>query len=162
VDNLSLTAPEASQILSFQKRAAELQHQALGASAQLSDLSRRMPYVKKAVIETPGAELSLLQRARSIEERLADIRDGLAGDGIRPSLNEPSVPSVLARVGQVVGALQETRYGPTDTQRRSLEIADRQFSALASSLRRVAGDVHRLEQDMEAAGVPWTPGRALP
>jgi len=162
VDNLSLTAPDPSEILGFQKKAAELQRRALGASAQLSDLSRRIPYIKKAVIETPGAALSLLQRARSIEERLADIRDGLAGDRVRPGLNEPSVPSVLARVGQVVGALQETRYGPTATHRRSLEIADRQFGALASSIRRVAADVRRLEEDMEAAGVPWTPGRTLP
>jgi hypothetical protein len=161
VENLT-GAPEAAQVLSFQRKAAELQRRVLAANGHLSDLMRRVPFIKKAVIETPDAAMSLLQSARAIEERLADIRDRLAGDRIRPSWNEPTVPSVTARVGQVVGALQDTRYGPTDTHRRSLEIAEEQFGSLADALRRVSADMRRLEQDMEAAGVPWTPGRPIP
>ena len=54
-------------------------------------------------------------------------------------------------------------YGPTATHRRSLEIARQEFSEIEVGLRQLIDvDLPALEAKMEAAGVPWTPGRPLP
>jgi len=48
------------------------------------------------------------------------------------------------------------------TARRSLELGRAGFAVLAEELRTLLeGDLARLEQDLEAAGAPWTPGRRV-
>jgi hypothetical protein len=48
----------------------------------------------------------------------------------------------------------------TATQRRSYEIAAKEFSAFLPKLKTlVETDLHRLETQADAAGAPWTPGR---
>ncbi|HSO23728.1 MAG TPA: hypothetical protein VLT81_18895, partial [Chondromyces sp.] len=51
----------------------------------------------------------------------------------------------------------------TATHRRAFEIAAEQFAGLEPQLRSlIERDLPALEAKMEAAGVPWTPGRPLP
>ena len=81
---------------------------------------------------------------------------------MRAKLNEPSVPSVMDRIQQITGGLRDSRIGPTQTDRASLETASQQFQALAGTWRTIVQDLHKLEADMDAAGMPWTPGRIVP
>jgi hypothetical protein len=54
-------------------------------------------------------------------------------------------------------------YGPTPTHRRSLEIAQEEFAAAQKELDRIFDDdLPALEKKLDAAGVPWTPGRGVP
>ena len=57
----------------------------------------------------------------------------------------------------------QSDYGPTATHRRALEIAAAEFGDIETRLRTLIDvDLPALETRMEAAGVPWTPGRPLP
>ncbi len=54
-------------------------------------------------------------------------------------------------------------YGPTPTQADSLRAAESEFATARAELAGlVEEDVRRLHQDLDAAGVPWTPGRGAP
>ena len=54
-------------------------------------------------------------------------------------------------------------YGPTPTHRRQFEIAKDQFAALREQLTQLVDtDLPALEAQLDAAGVPWTPGRGVP
>ena len=54
-------------------------------------------------------------------------------------------------------------YGPTETQRMSLEIAESQSAESYSALEDlVNGEFNALQEALEQADVPWTPGRGLP
>ena len=56
-----------------------------------------------------------------------------------------------------------TSYGPTQTHRQQLAIAAEQFEAFLPQLRDfVDGALPDLQQILEDAGVPWTPGRGVP
>ncbi len=82
---------------------------------------------------------------------------------MRRRLNEASKPSILGRLGQIAFGHWRTRQAPTTTQRRSLEIAEGDFTRVAGDLARTLGtDLPDLEAELEAAGAPWTPGRKLP
>ena len=63
----------------------------------------------------------------------------------------------------VATGLRFSTYGPTPTHLRSFELAEK---GLTEARRELNDMVERLVPDMEkrleAAGVPWTPGRAVP
>ena len=62
----------------------------------------------------------------------------------------------------MIGTMFST-YGPTPTHRRSLEIAAENFAGIRDGLKRIHGsDLPALRARLDAAGVPWTPGRAVP
>ena len=55
-----------------------------------------------------------------------------------------------------------TAYGPTATQRESLTIAQDVFSQVSDTLTRLVDvEYEALKEAVEAAGVPWTPGRGV-
>ena len=57
----------------------------------------------------------------------------------------------------------QSDYGPTATHRRAFEIAREEFGEIEVGLRQMIDvDLPALEAKMEAAGVPWSPGRPLP
>ncbi|RMH22732.1 MAG: glycosyl hydrolase, partial [Acidobacteria bacterium] len=120
-------------------------------------------HLEAALFATPGAAPELFARLRQLAAAAADLGTRLTGDEVRGRLNEPAVPSIAERVGQVVGGLLGTRQPPTRTQRRSLEIARDAFAELTSELRALLeDDLPAFEAELEAAGAPPTPGRALP
>ena len=54
-------------------------------------------------------------------------------------------------------------YGPTPTHRRSLEIAEKQYAQLKKDLDGIVKqELPALAAALQAAGVPWSPGREIP
>jgi hypothetical protein len=96
----------------------------------------------------------------SVTRSLAALETRLKGDRAHQRLDESTTPSISDRVDQVISGYWETRQMPTATQRRDIEIATGAFEELARELTAlIDGDLARLEEDLEAAGAPWTPGR---
>ena len=146
----------------FQQETADLQRRARGAAAEIGWARDRLRHMRAALDETPAAGEELYQRLEGIEARLAGIAGRLQGDPAPGRLNEPSVPSIAGRIGQVAGGHWGTRQAPTETQRASLEIARGGFERVSQALRVLVDEaLAGLEADMEAAGAPWTPGRRV-
>ncbi len=69
----------------------------------------------------------------------------------------------MSRIQQVVFGHWSSTSAPTATHRQNYEIAAAEFSTMLDELRTlVEGDLVALEEKLEAAGAPWTPGRAIP
>jgi hypothetical protein len=76
---------------------------------------------------------------------------------------EPTRPSLLERVDRAVEAHWTSTSAATGTHRREYEIAAAAFAQLLPELRRlVEVDLAALEERLEDAGAPWTPGRGVP
>jgi hypothetical protein len=57
----------------------------------------------------------------------------------------------------------DNTYGPTSTQRRSLEIASEELRRNRNRLDELVNDeIPRLEQALRDAGAPWIEGQPLP
>ena len=98
-----------------------------------------------------------------MERRLGELRELLHGNSRRRSMADPGPVSIARRLGVADTGTRRQTYGPTPTHRQSLEIATVQFAELKTDLDRLIGtDLQRLEAEMDVAGVPWTPGRAIP
>jgi hypothetical protein len=96
---------------------------------------------------------------RAAELALAQVKTKLAGDPVRARLSEPAVPGVLDRIGHIAGNDWETTYGPTATHRASLAVAEEELAEASESLKGLGTELELIDEALERAGAPWTPGR---
>jgi hypothetical protein len=154
-----LEEKDRTALLEYQKEVGELQRAMAGAGAAAGEMARRLQFMKKALLDTPGAGPELLKAARGLETRLADLQRELYGDYTRAGRSEASSPSLMRRLDMQLRSTAPV----TETNRRGYTIAADGFEALLPKLRQlIEVDLPKLEEEMEAAGAPWTPGRALP
>ncbi|MGH7540209.1 MAG: WD40/YVTN/BNR-like repeat-containing protein [Gemmatimonadota bacterium] len=152
-----------AQVLAFQRQTGALQRAVMGTAEAAEAAAERLELIKRAVEETPAADRALRDEARRLELRLTDLREALNGDPTRARRAEPAMPGIIDRVNQVVFGHWRVTHGPTATHRRQYEIAAEQFTEVHDDLRQlIETDLPALEERLEAAGAPWTPGRGVP
>ncbi len=157
LDGSTLPAQDPAEVLAFQQKVADLVRLASGAQRRLSELGTDLKAMRVAALSTPAATASLVERVYALEGRLADLRDELAGNQVRESLDEPIKPAILDRARSVLRANLDSTWGPTTTQRQSYAIAEQAFTAFQPKLQQFVTDVAALAKDLEQAGAPYVP-----
>lgn len=156
----SLPAPDRAALLAFQQKTARLQRAVMGAAEAADEAQNRLKHIKKALLDTPAADPGLGTEARGLETRLKDILAALRGDEVLKSRNEPVPPSISDRVEGIVSTQWTSTSAPTQTSLDDYAFASEAFAGELEKLRTlVEGDLGKLEDSLESAGAPWTPGR---
>lgn len=139
---------------------ADLQRAVLGAGAALGQAADRVAHLKKAIRITPAADPAWAADIRALEETVRALEEALYGDGVQRSIQEPTLPGIAQRIGAVVDGSWAVSSHPTDTERRAFETASELFVPVLAGLRELVEErIPQLEERLEAAGAPWTPGR---
>lgn len=147
-------------IIAFQKKVGKLQRALFGSVEAAGEAAARITHLKKAIDATPAAPPELGDRARALESRLKDLQEKLTGDEVIGGHNEPTPPSITERIQRVIEGFISSTAAPTATQEDAYRIAGEAFEGVLAELTRlVETDLEQLENDLEAAGGPWTPGR---
>ena len=75
--------------------------------------------------------------------------------------SEPTPPSLLSRLNGITNSLwSNTLSEPTGTNRRQYDIVAAEFEKILAQVKPlIETELKRVEDQAEAAGVPWTPGR---
>lgn len=159
-----LTEEERADSLAFQQKVGRLQRAVQAASRVAGDVESRLDHIRQAILVTPEADYAdLTALVDHMEEQLRAIRISLNGDPLLGKYVEPSPPSINRRVYSIVGTLSSVTSAPTGTCRQQYEYAARDFAAVLADLRLlVEHDLPALEELLEEARTPWTPGRRLP
>jgi len=156
----TLGAQDKAAVLAFEQKAARLQRTVLGAIEAAKEARGRLAKIKIALSDTPVTRPELAAQASSIETRLQDIQVALSGDKVLEKYNEPTPPSIEDRVQLIVYSLWATTQAPTGTMLDAYEIAGDEFTGVLAKLRTLLEvDLVKLQDGMERAGAPWTPGR---
>jgi photosystem II stability/assembly factor-like uncharacterized protein len=156
----ALSAPDQAAQLTFQRKTARLQRAVLGAVQSVDEAQTRLKLIQKAILETPKADLKLLQQARALDLHLQDLAVKLTGDPVIAAHSEPTPPAIVDRVQNVVGAHWSTTALATRTLEDDYAIAAAEFAPVLADLRQTIGvDLKNLEDQLETLGAPWTPGR---
>jgi len=158
--NTTLPAADRPGLVAFQAQVASLQRSALGTSRTLAEAVSRARHLKIALDDTPRATASMRQEALALERRCAEVSLRLEGDSFLRRRNEPTPPSLLERVTQIIDGAWTSTSAPTATHRRNAEIASADLTRELGTLRGILSDLSDLERRAEAAGAPWTPGRS--
>jgi photosystem II stability/assembly factor-like uncharacterized protein len=159
------TLPGASpeQVAAFLETVAELQRTVKGAVSAIDETATQLEGVREALMRSTAVETDLDGRTRSLERQLVEMRRRIVGDRDRARAGDPGPVSIARRISVAATGNNRSTYGPTATHRLSLEIASEELAALRPELNRVIREeIPALLADLEAAKVPWTPGRGVP
>jgi len=151
--------PALPKSIEFLRGITELTRAVEGASRVAAEARATLREIRRAV-DASNAPLSLRERASQLERRVSAFLKALSGDPELARRQENQPPSIEDRLGQIRYELGRTTGEPTATHRTNATIIREEFGARLKELRSlIEADMRKLNQDLEAAGVPYTPGR---
>ena len=148
--------------MELQKKVADLTRVVQGTLKFTDELNRKIARMKQSIQATAGRTADMLTKARGIESKLDKIIFALRGYRARASREEipPTHPPILSRMRYLIWAHYRSTSEPTKTQRDSYQIIREEMEPNLKTLKIIATkDIKELENMMEKAGSPWTPGR---
>jgi len=154
----TVTADQASR-LAFELEAAELYRAVAGADRAADEAQVRIDHLLAAVDETAGDTSAVGQSLRNLRTELQDIRLVLNGDNTRAERFEPAPLSITARISFIVTGTLDSQSAIPAAYADSLAVASQEFSGVLNQLTMLFTALRKLEQELEEAGAPWTPGR---
>jgi len=154
------TLAQRKEMIAYGERVGKMQKALVGAIGVLDDLNSRIDIIKAALAETPKASPKLREDAVAIDSKLRDIDIAMRGDSSFGQLGQPAPPSMVDRINDATFSQLTNPLPTTKTRRDSLDIAASEFAELLPRLQKIAReDFPALEKRLDAAGVPYTPGR---
>ncbi|MDX1409421.1 MAG: hypothetical protein R3330_14840, partial [Saprospiraceae bacterium] len=155
----SMAASDQVALDAFNQNVGELTVTLHGAEAHRNYLSTKLPFMEKAILEGARVDPALLAHVQQIQQQITELGRLINGDGLRASY-EGAVPlSVKGRIDLITGALWSTTAAPTGTFERAYTEAADQVDDVLELLKTIDGAVLKLENALEEAGAPYTPGR---
>ena len=153
----TFAAEDKEAVFAFFKKVSRLQRAAMGAARVASDVGNRIRLVRAAIKATPALDLDLIKQTHELQDRLNAINLAMSGDSTLRKQQAPTAPAVMQRIGQI------TAWGvtspPTQTQHDGYKYAGEAFTKVLADLHSLVDDLKTLEDQLETAGAPWTPGR---
>ena len=142
-----------------QQKLAHLDRALTGAIQTGNDVDKRLTSVQQSLRDTPGDVSALVVRGDDLQSRLREIMRALRGDVVLRRRQDITPVAINDRVNQIEDEERFSTVRPTQTHIDSYNIAAQQFGEQLSKLRQLVDlDLKKLEDDMEKAGAPWTPG----
>ena len=155
-----LPAQDQAAAQAFHQKAARLQRALAGAEAVIGETGTRLDAIQRALLATPRADDKLSDEADALERRLEEIEVLLSGDTSLARRQETLPPAISDRIARVIASQWITTTGPTQTDLDAYRLASEAFAPVLADLRKlVEVDLKALEEKLESAGAPWTPGR---
>ena len=116
----------------------------------------------KEVLVSSTADPSLYEIANSIQQRIQAERDRLTNNESREFFKEFDEMTVQARLFHAGFVPNANAYGATPSQRESLRIARDLYDDVSRQLSNLVDvEYAGLKVALDAAGVPWSPGRGI-
>ena len=157
---LNQWAPEnRDSILAFQKEVNSLYRVMLGASEYAAIIGKKLKLMEVAIKETPEASYTWMEDIQHLRMQLDSFNIVMHGDQSRAGREFPTQPSMMDRVSLVSYALMNTSFAPTTTMIQQYKLVAGDFSDVLSFLKQIDRGVQSLENKLEKAHAPYTPGR---
>jgi hypothetical protein len=147
--------------VAFDRQVDELRRAATGTVKTIDALVHELDAILE-VLPATSAEPALHATANSIRQGLKRQRDRLTENPTRGIYNDLGQVPVEDRLAHARFTPKSNAYGPTPAQRESYAIAREVYADTSTSLGELV-DVQysALKKSLDAAGVPWTPGRSI-
>jgi photosystem II stability/assembly factor-like uncharacterized protein len=144
----------------FDNQVHELTRAAEGTVKTIDAIVAELTAAKESLLSST-ADPSLYEIANSIQQRVQAERDRIATNPLRDPYNDEDEMTVNARLFHARFAPTQA-YGPTPAQRESYRIARNLYDEVSRSLSNLVDvEYAGLKVALDAAGVPWSPGRGI-
>jgi hypothetical protein len=155
----TLTPEDQAAVMAFRQEVRELRRNVLGVSKVLGEIDLRVSHLRQALLDTPEADPALLVELEDLKSQLDSIQLAFSGDRTRSSRNVFTPPSIVRRVERIASDQWDTTQAPTTTHKQAYQWASEAYETELSRMRQLVVDLETLEEQADAAGAPWTPGR---
>jgi hypothetical protein len=163
LEERGLKGAEPAVVAAFWKRLAEMNRVTEATHDLFHETEEKLETIRGALMSSTVNDNALDDQVRDIERRMMALHETLAGNDRRENFGDPGPRSVLARLGSVGIGTGLSTYGPTAMHKRQFEIAEQEFEEIHSAFEAILNnEIPALEAALDAAGVPWSSGRALP
>ena len=159
LNNTTLPAEDKLALDTFNKKVSELTRTITGADKFRDELSGKLAYLKKAVLDGAQVPSSTNSNIINIESDLRELNIKLNGDQLRTRYEGGTPTSVKGRVNLITAALWSTTAAPTNTFIKSYDAASATIDEILIDLKSIDGKIMAVESELEKAGAPYTPGR---
>lgn len=159
LNSAEISAADKPALNEFNRKVAELVRAVTGANAYKNELQSRIPFYKKAVLETPVLPLDTYEKILAIEQKLELINRKINGDALRSKYESVGPTSLRGRIDDIAGGLWSTTVAPTATWVKSYEVVTVVFNHILNDLKAASEDATKLENILEQYNAPFTPGR---
>ncbi len=155
---VTLTPAQRTSNTEYHQNVDRLQRQFTGTMDAANAMRTRTQAIQRALVDSP-ADVKLLDEARRFDARIVTILRRLRGDETLRGTESGDPTNVQDRVNSAVQGARGLSGAPTGTQQRNYAIANEDLAAQVTALRTFEAELRKFEQQLEAAGVPYTPGR---
>ena len=157
----TLPGSSQEQRIAFSRQVDEMQRAVSGTLRSIDEVLPQLDAIKESLASST-ADMTLYAQANSIQQRIKQVRDRLSGNDARGRFSDRGLMSVRDRLSYAAYDPNGNAYGPTETQNESLAIARDAYADIGPMLTRlIDGEYQSLLRALDAAGVPWTPGRGV-
>ncbi|MEO1323370.1 MAG: glycosyl hydrolase [Pseudomonadota bacterium] len=133
-------------------------------SAALAELDEKVSLLALATDRAQGGDpVALDNRLQAIRSEANALSELVRGNAARNAIYERTQPTVRSRLSFVQTGVGRSTYGPTETHREQLAIAQSEFGAIRQRLSALMDStIPAFERELLAAGAPWVPGGTIP
>jgi photosystem II stability/assembly factor-like uncharacterized protein len=150
-----------SEILAFRKSFEGFQETMGQVNTMLSESMSRVNAMETALNRTPVEPGELDKQLYELKMKMTDIQKKVNGGGPQRAIGERTDPTLQSRMWTAMSGLF-SNYGPTNTQRESLKIAQKQIGAIKDMVMRMREqEIPKMEKALMDAGAPWIAGQPL-
>jgi hypothetical protein len=158
---VTLTPAQRTAAAEYHGQVDKLQRTFTGALELASNMRTKTQAIQRALVDSP-ADIKMLDQARELDRRVVAILRALRGDETLRGTESGDPSTIQDRVNSAVQGARGLTGAPTGTQQRNYQIASEDLATQVNALRTLEGELRKFEQQLEAAGVPYTPGRVPP
>jgi len=145
----------------FETQIDELMRASGGTVMAIDKISVELDAVKE-VLARSTADASLYEIANSIKQRITIQRERLSGNETRDNFKDLGEVPLRDRIMHARFRLEQNAYGPTPEQRESLQIGRALYDDVYQQLTQIIDvEYAGLKEALDAARVPWSPGRGI-
>lgn len=153
-----MTPAQRTAAIQYQENVAKLQRTFTGALEQANGMRTRTQAIRRALVDSP-ADAKLMDQAVAFDRRVVAVLRALRGDETLRGTESGSPTTVQQRVNSAVNGSRGISGAPTTTQQTNYTIANEDLNTQVTALRTLEAELRKFEQQLEAAGVPYTTGR---
>jgi len=158
LDNSVLPAQDREAKLAFQRQVSELSRRVQAAQQRIGEVNNQVRHMEQAVLQADGNHRELFDALVAFKQKLRALQTELYGDGLASRLDQDTPPSVSFRIGMLEAEQLNTTSAPTTSHRQSYAIAAKQLDPILDQLTNLlTQDLVQLQNQLEAAGAPYTP-----
>lgn len=162
LQNTTIPAADRKALVAFQKKSVNMFRLVRSTQSFAEELLERIQHIRQAVNNTPGLSPELTLLAKNADREIREILLAFNGEEAKASAEE--VPPRQVPLNDRLNVLVYSNWGSTsnvtEKMERSYDILREEFPPIYNKLKTLADtDVKYLEDQLEKAGAPYTPGR---